>query len=72
MKILYFIEKFGNKLPDPSFLFVIGTFLIFILSAIISNTQYSVLDPSEAERLLGRKMTPWREALKKFLKDMPR
>jgi len=33
---------------------------------------YSVLDPSEAERLLGRKMTPWREALKKFLKDMPR
>ena len=46
MKILYLIEKFGNKLPDPSFLFVIGTFLIFILSAIISNMQYSVLDPS--------------------------
>ena len=33
---------------------------------------YSVLDSSKAEELLGRKMTPWREALKKFLKDVPR
>ena len=46
MKILYLIEKFGNKLPDPSFLFVVGTFLIFIFSAIMSNMQYSVLDPN--------------------------
>ena len=33
---------------------------------------YSVLDSSKVEGLLGRKMTPWREALKKFLKDIPR
>jgi len=33
---------------------------------------YSVLDPSKVERLLGRKMTPWREALKNFLKDISR
>ena len=33
---------------------------------------YSVLDSSKVEALLGRKMTPWREALKKFLKDMAR
>ncbi len=46
MKILYSIEKFGNKLPDPSFLFVVGTFLVFLLSAIISNIGYSVTDPS--------------------------
>ena len=34
--------------------------------------RYSVLDLSKVEALLGRKMTPWREALKKFLKDVPR
>jgi len=34
--------------------------------------RYSVLDSSKAEGILGRKMTPWREALKKFLKDMPK
>ena len=33
---------------------------------------YSVLDSSKVEALLGRKMTPWREALKKFLRDMPK
>ena len=34
--------------------------------------RYSVLDSSNAEEILGRRMTPWREALKKFLKDMAR
>ena len=34
--------------------------------------RYSVLDSSNTEEILGRRMTPWREALKKFLKDMPR
>ena len=33
---------------------------------------YSVLDSSKVEALLGRKMTPWREALKTFLEGMPR
>jgi dTDP-4-dehydrorhamnose reductase len=34
--------------------------------------RYSVLDSNKVEAFLGRKMTPWREALKKFLKDIPR
>jgi dTDP-4-dehydrorhamnose reductase len=34
--------------------------------------RYSVLDSSKVEAFLGRKMTPWREALKKFLKDISR
>ena len=33
---------------------------------------YSVLDSSKVEVLLGRKMTPWREALKEFIKGMDR
>ena len=31
--------------------------------------RYSVLNSSNAEAILGRRMTPWREALKKFLEE---
>lgn len=46
MKLLSIIEKTGNKLPDPSVLFVFGTVLVFILSMIISGSEYSVVDPN--------------------------
>ena len=34
-----------------------------------SRPQYSVLDSSKAEMALGRSMSPWREALKRFLDE---
>ena len=46
MRILSLIEKSGNKLPDPSFLFMLGTLIVFLLSAIVSNIEYSIIDPS--------------------------
>ncbi len=45
MKLLSIIEKTGNKLPDPASLFVIGTIIVFILSAIISSLGWIVVDP---------------------------
>ncbi len=45
MKLLTFIEKTGNKLPDPATLFVVGAVVVFILSAIISSLGWSVVDP---------------------------
>ena len=45
MKLLTLIEKTGNKLPDPASLFVIGTIVVFILSALISSLSWSVVDP---------------------------
>jgi len=45
MKFLSAIEKTGNKLPDPATLFVMGTIVVFILSAIISWLDWSVVDP---------------------------
>jgi aminobenzoyl-glutamate transport protein len=44
MKLLSLIEKTGNKLPDPSILFFMGTFLIFALSMIISKLNFSIAD----------------------------
>jgi len=45
MKFLSVIEKTGNKLPDPATLFVVGTIIVFILSTIISNLGWIVIDP---------------------------
>lgn len=45
MKFLTFIEKAGNKLPDPATLFVVGTITVFILSAMIANLGWHVVDP---------------------------
>jgi aminobenzoyl-glutamate transport protein len=45
MKLLTLIEKTGNKLPDPATLFVIGTAVVFILSAIISYLGWTTVDP---------------------------
>jgi len=45
VKLLTFIEKTGNKLPDPATLFVIGTIIVFILSAIIASLGWTVIDP---------------------------
>ncbi len=45
MKFLSIIEKTGNKLPDPATLFVVGTITVFMLSTMIANFGWSVVDP---------------------------
>jgi aminobenzoyl-glutamate transport protein len=44
-KILAFIEKVGNKLPDPLTLFFILSILVIIISAIASYLNISVVHP---------------------------
>lgn len=44
-KALNAIEKVGNKLPDPAALFVILLFVVWILSAFLSNISFSEIDP---------------------------
>jgi aminobenzoyl-glutamate transport protein len=63
MKFLTLIEKTGNKLPDPATLFVIGTIIVFILSAIISSLGWTIIDPKgntiEAFNLISSDGTWW-------------
>lgn len=44
-KALDFIEKKGNKLPDPAILFLSLMVLIWVLSAIFSGISFSEIDP---------------------------
>lgn len=44
-KALDFIEKKGNKLPDPAILFFILMIGIWVLSAFLSSASFSEIDP---------------------------
>lgn len=44
-RFLNAVEKMGNKLPDPALLFVFALLITWLLSAVLSNFQFSELDP---------------------------
>jgi len=44
-KALDFIEKSGNKLPDPAILFFLLMLLVWVLSAILSTVNFGEIDP---------------------------
>ena len=47
------IEVVGNKLPDPSMLFLLLLIVVWILSALLSNVSFpSVIDPRTQEPLI--------------------
>src|SRR5699024_3346542 len=48
---LDFIEKYGNKLPDPVMLFVIIAVVILICSAIFGALGTSAVNPSTNEEI---------------------
>lgn len=43
------IETVGNKLPDPSMLFLISLFIVWILSAILAPMTFTEIDPRTSE-----------------------
>lgn len=45
-KILDFVERSGNKLPDPAILFFVLMLIIWVLSAIFSSMSFAEIDPS--------------------------
>lgn len=50
-KFLDFIEKYGNKLPDPVFLFVFIAAIILIASAIFGALGTSAVNPGTGEEI---------------------
>ena len=63
------LERWGNKLPDPAVLFVLGLLATWVLSAALSGISYAEIDPRSGEPIrIHNMMTP--EALAAFLTDM--
>ena len=50
-KILDWIEKSGNILPDPAILFLVGILIVWVLSALFSGIEFSDIDPRTGENL---------------------
>jgi aminobenzoyl-glutamate transport protein len=46
------IEVIGNKLPDPAALFLILLFVVWILSAILSNVTFTEIDPRSGKAII--------------------
>ena len=44
-RLLGTIERVGNKLPDPSMLFLISMIIVWILSALLAPVSFSEIDP---------------------------
>ena len=64
------IEVVGNKLPDPSMLFLLSLVIVWILSALLSNFTFtSVVDPrTDAPLIINNLLTG--SALADFLSQM--
>lgn len=46
------IEKVGNKLPDPAIIFAVCLFIVWGLSALLSNFTYGAIDPRTGEAVV--------------------
>lgn len=68
-KALDFIEKSGNKLPDPAVLFFLLMLVIWVMSAILSTMTFSELDPRTGTALQVVNLLE-AESLAAFLSNM--
>jgi aminobenzoyl-glutamate transport protein len=48
-RLLAFVEKAGNKLPDPAMLFLIAMLLVWVLSAALAPLAFTEIDPRNGE-----------------------
>lgn len=44
-RFLNFIERAGNKLPDPAILFVIALLIVWVFSVLLAPVQFTEIDP---------------------------
>lgn len=50
-KLLDFVERAGNKLPDPAILFFVLMLLIWVLSAFFSTMNFTEIDPTSGKAI---------------------
>ena len=68
-RLLSGIERAGNKLPDPAILFVIALAVTWIVSALLANVQFEVIDPRTSKPIIVNNQLTG-AALAAFLSNM--
>ncbi len=51
-RMLATVERVGNKLPDPSILFIALLFIVWLLSWLLSYVTFDVIDPRSGEPIV--------------------
>ncbi len=68
-RFLNFIERVGNKLPDPAIIFLFALVTIWILSWALSGVSFSAIDPRTGNPIVVNNMLSG-DALANFLSGM--
>jgi aminobenzoyl-glutamate transport protein len=68
-RLLNFIERAGNKLPDPAILFVIALLITWALSALLAPVSFAEIDPRTQQPLQVQNLLTG-AALASFLANM--
>lgn len=64
------VERLGNALPDPAFIFVALIVAVMIVSAIGAQAGWSAVNPSSGERIVVKSLFAV-DNMRKLLVDMP-
>ncbi|MGO2012773.1 MAG: AbgT family transporter [Pseudoalteromonas sp.] len=68
-RFLNFVEKVGNKLPDPAIIFLFAMLLIWVLSWWFSGVNFDAIDPRTGEAIIINNMLA-SDSLATFLSSM--
>lgn len=65
------VERLGNALPDPAFIFVALSLAVMIVSAIAAGLGWSAINPSTGHKVVVESLFS-SENLRRLLVDMPK
>ncbi|MDE1241499.1 AbgT family transporter [Vibrio aestuarianus] len=68
-RFLNFIERAGNKIPDPALLFFWGLILVWVLSAVFSRFTFDLIHPVTGEAIVVSNLLTG-ESFASFLSNM--
>ena len=68
-RFLNFIERVGNKLPDPAIIFLFALLIIWVFSWMLSGVDFSAIDPRTGEAIIINNLLTG-DALANFLTTM--
>jgi aminobenzoyl-glutamate transport protein len=60
-RILDWIERVGNKLPDPAVLFLLALVITWVLSALLAPISFSAIDPRTGEAVVVKNLLAGQE-----------
>lgn len=51
-RFLNIVERVGNKLPDPAIMFLMATFLVWVVSFLLSQVSFDFINPRTGEQVV--------------------